>query len=231
MKDFFKLDGKFNDFMTTLANVFILNLCFLIGCIPIITVGTSVTAAFNVALKIYESRDAHVIKQFFKAYVENLKHGIALTFIFGVLVFGVIFDFIFAFPSEEGGKVLDFGMFELSIAPHDDTFAVFFFVIGMIVAAVTLLHMIYVFPLEARYENTLWNAFTNARRIGIKYYGRTILIAVLLVMEVFLFYGINEILFVIGLCIGPMVMIMTIAGIVLPAFKEIESDEATDGCA
>ncbi len=229
MKEFFKADGKFNDFMTTLANVFVLNLCFLVGCLPVITAGVSVTAAFNVALKIYESRDAHVIKQFFTAYVENLKHGIALTFIFGALIFGIIIDFIFAFPSEEGGRLLDFGFFALKIEAHDDKFAVFFFIIGIIVTAVTLLHMIYVFPLEARYENKLWNTFTNARRIGIKYFGRTLLIGVLLVVEVFLFYGINDVLFVIGLCIGPMIMIMTVAGIVLPVFKDVESNEATDG--
>lgn len=227
MKDFFKLDGKFADFMTTLANVFILNICFLIGCLPVITAGTSVTAAFSVALKIYESRDAHVIKSFWKAYLENMKHGIALTFIFGLLFFGIVFDFVFAFPSQEGGRVLDFGMFELQIAPHDDTLAVFFFTIGIIVLLVTLLHMIYVFPLEARYEDRLWNTFSNARKIGLKYFGRTILIGVLIVFETFLFYGINDILFVIGLCIGPMIIIMTDAGIVLPVFKDVESNQAS----
>lgn len=227
MKDFFKLDGKFSDFMTTLANVFILNLCFLVGCIPVITIGVSVTAAFNVALKIYESRDAHVIKAFWKAYAENIKHGIALTFIFGILILGIIIDFVMAIPAEEGGRILDFGLFELKIAEHDDSFAIYFFIIGIVVALVTLLHMIYVFPLEARYENSLWNTFTNARKIGIKYYGRTVLIAVLLVIELFLFYAINDILFIIGLCIGPMIMIMTDAGIVLPAFKDVESDEAS----
>lgn len=227
MKNLFGVDSKFMDFMSTLANVFVLNICFLIGCIPVVTIGVSVTAAFNVSLKIYESRDAHVIKQFWLAYKENLKHGILLTFIFGLLIFGIIIDFIFAFPSVEGGRVLDLGIFELHISPHDDTLAIYFFIIGIIVSAVTLLHMIYVFPLEARYENTLWNAFTNARKIGIKYYGRTILIVVLLAVEIFLFYAINDVMFVIGLCIGPMIMIMTVAGIVFPVFKDIESDIAT----
>ncbi len=205
MKNLFGINSKFIEFMNTIADVAVLNFCFLIGCIPIVTAGTSIIAAFNVALKIYDARDNHVFKQFWKAYWENLKHGIPLTFFFGIIMYGLWLDFQL-FEAVEGNPV-------------------YFLMIGIVVFAVMLLHMIYIFPLEARYEGSLMQNLRNARKIGVRFFTKTLLIIVLWVVEILLFYGVNDILFVIGCVIGPMTLIMTDAGIVLPVFKELEREQ------
>ena len=65
-----------------LTNLLILNLYWVIGCLPVITIGTSTIAAFSVTLKMTEDREgASMTVQFWKAYVKNLKHGIPLSLI------------------------------------------------------------------------------------------------------------------------------------------------------
>ncbi len=204
MKNLFGINSKFIEFMNTLADVAVLNFCFLIGCIPVITAGTSAIAAFNVALKIYDSRDNRVFRQFWRAYKDNLKNGILLTFMFAFVIYGLWLD-LQLFEAVEGNPVG-------------------FVIIAIVVSAVLLLHMIYILPLEARYDGGLMQNLKNARKIGVRFFTKTLLIVVLWAVEILLFYGINDVLFVIGCIIGPMTLIMTDAGIVLPVFKELERE-------
>jgi uncharacterized membrane protein YesL len=205
MKNLFGMNSKFIEFMNTVADVAVINFCLLIGCIPVVTAGASVIAAFNAALKIYDAKDTHIFRQFWKAYVENLKHGIILTLGFGVILYGLWLD-LQLFEAVEGNPV-------------------YFLIIGLIVFFVMLIHMMYIFPLEARYEGTLIQNLRNARKIGIRFFTKTLLILVLWVIEILLFYAVNDVLFVIGCLIGPMTLIMTDAGIVLPVFKELEREQ------
>lgn len=205
MKNLFGINSKFIEFMNTIADVAVINFCFLIGCLPVITAGASVIAAFNVALKIYEARDTHIFKQFWKAYAENLKHGILLTLGFGVIIYGIWMD-LQLFEAVEGNPM-------------------YFIIVGLVVFFVMLLHMIYIFPLEARYEGSLIQNLRNARKIGVRFFTKTLLILVLWTVEILLFYGVNDVLFVIGCLIGPMTLIMTDAGILLPVFKELEREQ------
>ncbi len=65
-----------------LTNLLILNLYWVIGCLPVITIGTSTIAAFSVTLKMTEDREGtSMTVQFWKAYIKNLKHGIPLSLI------------------------------------------------------------------------------------------------------------------------------------------------------
>ena len=55
-----------------LTNLLILNLYWVIGCLPVITIGTSTIAAFSVTLKMTEDREgASMTVQFWKAYVKK----------------------------------------------------------------------------------------------------------------------------------------------------------------
>ncbi len=205
MKGFFSIDSKFIEFMNTLVDVFILNVCFLIGCIPLVTIGTSITAACSVGLKIYEGRENHVWKQFFLSYKENLKHGIPITLVTAVITYALWLD--------------------MQLFNNLENSPIYFLIIFMIVGFFTVVNLIYIFPLESRYDNSLYQTLQNARKIAVRYWPRTLLMLVLLTVEVFLFYGVNDVLFVVGLCIGPMTMIMTVCGVVLPVFEELEREQ------
>ena len=51
MNNLFNMDGPLFRFLSKVADLMILNLIFLISCIPIVTIGASITALSYVTLK------------------------------------------------------------------------------------------------------------------------------------------------------------------------------------
>lgn len=206
----FSYDSKFIEFMNTLVDIVVINFLWIIGCIPIITIGTSTIAAYTLLLKIVDNAEGKIFREFWKAYKDNFKHGTILTFIFAAAVYSVWIDFQL-FDAVEGNPII-------------------FTIIGFILVFLIVIYGIYIFPLEARYENRLSVAMSNAWRIGVRFFLRTLAIVCIVGFEVWLFYGINDILFVIGLLIGPMCIMLTISGIVMPIFRTLEKEaETPDG--
>ena len=77
-----------------LTNLLILNFYWLLGCLPLVTIGTSTIAAFTVTLKMVEDREEPgMTVQFWSAYIHNLKHGIPLTLILAAAVYSIWLDF------------------------------------------------------------------------------------------------------------------------------------------
>ena len=65
------------------TNLLILNLYWILGCVPLVTIGTSTIAAYTVCERLAEDREGvSMTRQFWGAYKANLGHGIALTLIF-----------------------------------------------------------------------------------------------------------------------------------------------------
>ena len=63
-----KIMGKF-------ADLICLNFLALFCCIPIITIGASMTALHYVALKIVRDEEAYITRSFFKSFKENFKQA------------------------------------------------------------------------------------------------------------------------------------------------------------
>jgi len=60
-----------------ITDLLILNLFWVIGSLPLITMGASAAAAFSVTLKMTEDRnESGVTRAFWSAYVRELRHGI-----------------------------------------------------------------------------------------------------------------------------------------------------------
>ena len=51
MDNLFSFDNKFFEDLGKISDIVILNFLFIISCIPIITIGASVTATYSVAMK------------------------------------------------------------------------------------------------------------------------------------------------------------------------------------
>ena len=57
------------------GDLFILNLTFILSCIPVITIGASVTALFTMTNKMVRNEDGTMWKGFWKAFGQNFKVG------------------------------------------------------------------------------------------------------------------------------------------------------------
>lgn len=207
----FNAESAFLYYGSRIVDLLLLNIMWAVGCIPLVTMGTSTIAAFTVTLKMVEKRESSgVIRTFWGAYVHNLKHGVPLTLIAEVLLYGVWLDFQL------------FNNLETNTLP--------FLIIALIVLFVLFVHYIYVFPLEARYENTMLKNLTNSRKIFIRFFPRTLGLLGILVIQVLIFMGINDFLFYVGLFVLPILMIYTTSQIIMPIFRKIEKDSnASDG--
>lgn len=61
-------DSPFFRAMDALGDVFLLHLCWLIGCLPLVTVGASTTAAFAVADKMAAGQEYRIFHDYLKSF-------------------------------------------------------------------------------------------------------------------------------------------------------------------
>lgn len=163
MKNFFNLDSPFMVFLSNLTDVVILNVLCLICCIPIVTIGPSITAMHYVTLKMVREEEGYVVKSFFKAFKENFKQATIAWLAF--LVITVVF-------------LLDYRILKASAMGNN---SIFLIVIGAIYLFVCLTTM-YIFPLLSRFENTLMQTVKNALFMSILHIFKTIVMAVIYII-------------------------------------------------
>ncbi len=147
-------------FMSRIGDIVFLNLCFLLTCIPVVTAGTALISLYTVTLKMAQNQEGYVIKSYFKAFRDNLKQGI---------IVGVVLELILA--------VLGYDAWML-LSSRESYSAAGFFVTAaalLIVFAV----MQYLFPLMARYENSIGMSLRNAGLLAISRLPYTIVLLVL----------------------------------------------------
>lgn len=77
-----------------MADLIILNLLFLLCCIPIVTIGPAITAMYYVTMKMVRNEEAYIARSFFKSFKENFKQGLGIWLIALVLIILEFMDFI-----------------------------------------------------------------------------------------------------------------------------------------
>lgn len=139
----FNLDSKFMQFADKFANLMWLNFLTLICCLPIITIGASLTAMHNVLLKIYHDEDTYIANSFFKAFKKNLKQSTIIWIIYLAIIVVVVLDFIIIRGyAHDIPSILQYGLI----------------IFGVLVA----FSLSWVFILQSRYENRVLQTIKNS---------------------------------------------------------------------
>ncbi len=203
---FFSVESPLYKFMQTLWDILKLNFMWIIFCIPIVTIGGSTIAAFSVLLRMSEDQEGNVIKDFWKAFKENWKQGIFIGLLPPICFEAVFLDFQLYNAVENGGLGI--------------------LIVGCFSAYIFIFCLIYVFPLLARYDNTVINSIKNSFRIGMKFFGRTFLLLVIIAVEVLIIFW-NPTTKFVGALIGPACIMYTISGVAMHIFRKIEEDPSS----
>ncbi len=206
MAGFFSTDSKLYRFMCRLTDLVKLNFMWIICSLPIVTIGTSTIAASAVSLKIAEGQEGYVARDFIKAFKENLRQGIPMTFISLVSVWAVWLDFQIFRAAEEN--------------------AVVFLIIGILTAYVLGFSQLYVYPLLARYENTVINSLKNSFKISMKFFFRSLLLVIIVAFEAAVMLW-NFKTMILILLIGPAFINLTICSFAIVIFRELEKIPGT----
>lgn len=138
----------------------ILNFIYVLSCIPIITIGASTTALYYTTLKMAENNESYVWRDYWKAFKSNLKQATVIWLIVFAGWAVIALDFLIA-----GGLSMQLGTV---VAIGVVIVAVFMGILGL-----------YVFPLLARFDNTVVKTMKNAVMIAIRHLPSTILIALI----------------------------------------------------
>lgn len=88
----FSSDNWFFSLMSRVADLMLLNLLFLITCIPIVTIGSAISAQYYVTWRLKEYGETSIVKDYFTSFKSNLKQGIAIWLIFLSTVTFLVFD-------------------------------------------------------------------------------------------------------------------------------------------
>lgn len=64
----FGIDNPFFDFMGRVGDILILNILFVITCIPVVTIGTSLCAMYRVTLRMARKESNYVAREYFHAW-------------------------------------------------------------------------------------------------------------------------------------------------------------------
>ena len=165
---FFNLDSPLMQALNKVADLMWLNILTLICCIPVITVGPALTALHYMALKMVRNEECYIARDYFKSFKLNLRQGIVIWLIELVIVSLLIGDFLILQNSE-----VAFG------EPMR--------VILMVVAVLVLFLFTFVYPVLAKFDNTVMRTLKNALFIGILQFPKTILMMILSLIPAVLF--------------------------------------------
>lgn len=163
MGKFFDLDSPIMNFFSKMADLIGLNILAFICCLPIVTVGASMTALHYVCLKIVRDEEGYIVKSFFKSFKQNFKQATLMWLI--MCVFIVIY-------------VLDFCVLRFSTVALPDWLRVLLLAVGVVAVFATM----HAFPLLAKFENTIGRTFKNSLLVGVMILPKTVLMMVMAVV-------------------------------------------------
>ncbi len=161
MKNLFNLDNPFMQFLTKVGDMILVNAMFLICSVPIVTMGAALTAMHKVTQRIVEDTDRGVFRSFFEAFRQNFVQATICWVVMLLFLAGM------------GGNILLVMTF---LAGNSAKIA--YWIIGVVVCVILAVGA-YLFPLIARYENTLRAQVMNAAILLVVKLPKTVVLVLL----------------------------------------------------
>lgn len=157
MQFLFDQDSAIMQILSRLADVVVLNILFLLTCIPIFTIGSAITAMYDVAFRLDTEREGKMLPIYFQAFRANFRQATAIWMLF--LVFGVATWVNMTLFSNIGGTWGTICILLITLAPV---------ILGLIAS--------YAFPLLSQFDNTVKETIKNALLLSLAYLPRSLVI-------------------------------------------------------
>lgn len=152
MRELLNPEGPVLSFITRIVDTVWLNLLWLLCCIPIVTAGAATTALFSVTLKMVKNEEGNVTRQFFQAFRSNFRFS---TKVWLVMLAGI--------------AVLATDGYILWHLRYRNAFWTVLSAVYLVLVAGCGVIAMYIFPLMARFENTMLAMFRNSLLIGMRF--------------------------------------------------------------
>lgn len=174
MKSLLNPDSPVMSFWKKLSDFVILNVLWALGCLPVITIGTSTAAMHRCVMQYQRCGEISIFKEFWKAYQQNFKQatGLFLVEIVAVCVFLIDIRIVWGFETETG-------------------------VLNVIWIAALFLLLIpalsVILPLQAQFENNFFTTLKKAWLMAMLHLPATLLVTALNLLPVLLAISLPQI--------------------------------------
>ena len=163
MKNIFSPEGALFRIVERLTNLVVLNLLYLLFCIPIITIGPATAALHYVTLKYAANEEDRVWAPFIHSFKQNFKQGIIVGFLTTVVGVFLAFDLYWIYQMVNAGQAFD----------------KIVLVLVSLACIIYLMVTAYIYPLLARYDNALKQMFRTALILAIRHLPATVCLAII----------------------------------------------------
>lgn len=174
MDNLFRYDNRFFEVLGKITDIIILNLICIISCLPIITIGASITATYSVALQMVKDQETYIIREFIKRFKENFKYS---TKVWIIMILT--------------GMVLSFDFYISRLISNEYISMILQFVL-MIITIVFIFSLAYVFPIISKFENTIKNTIINSILISVQNLPQTILMVLINISPIILIFIMSD---------------------------------------
>ena len=159
MQALFSPDSKFMQAMGRFGDLVILNLLFLISCIPIFTIGAASAAMYAVCFQLGTEKESGVFSSYVRAFRENLKQGTLVFLILALMLLAGVVDTLLL---RSLASWLRYGA-----------------LVTMMLLVLAVLMYSYAFPLLSRFSNGTLATLKNALFLSLGYLPRSVVIGAL----------------------------------------------------
>lgn len=137
MNKMFSLDSPLMRFLFKISNCIVLNLIWILGCVPIVTIGASTTAFYHTVTKVIRNDRGYVLKEYWSSFITNFKQSTIVWFVM-LVVYGIGYvDCYYAYILVRAGHIPPFLFWAL-----------------IVIFAFVFMWTSYLLPYIARIENT-----------------------------------------------------------------------------
>lgn len=172
MRDFFNFDGPFFTVINRLGDLILLNVLWLICCLPIVTIGASTTALYFETMKLAENNEGYIVRNFFRSFKQNFLQSTVIWIVLAVTGFGV-------------GYFLYNMLFHSEAMSATSQLIAFSFVLMLCIIYAFI--FVYVFPLQSKFVNKIKYTVKNALILGIRHLPMTVILIASYAIAIFCF--------------------------------------------
>ncbi|MBQ8983874.1 MAG: DUF624 domain-containing protein [Lachnospiraceae bacterium] len=156
--------------VSRVADMMLMGLLFLLTCLPVFTIGAALSGFYYAAMDSMRKEDGYIFKRYFSAFGKNFKKATLIWLIMLVLA-GLCGMNVYCWVKYS----------DMKIAPV-------MLGLSLIMCIAWLMTFIFVFPLQARFENTIGKTIENAFLLAISHLPFTLVIIVMIGMVAFMVY-------------------------------------------
>ena len=184
----FNIDSPLMQALSKMADLMWLNILTIFLCLPVVTAGAALTAMNYMALKIVRDEECYITKGFFKSFKENFKQATIIWIILLAVVTVLGIDFyVFTHSETEVSGVIQVAV--------------------MVAAIMVLFTTMYLFPVLAKFDNTIMKTIKNALILSLVQFPKTILMIIVYLIPI-----------IITICVFQLMPLVFMFGVSVPAW-------------